>query len=310
MAPTRTSKFFALSTEGAAECRRECKPSSSAWAVLIALCQHADYKTAHWTGRLDFLAEAAGVSRWTTSRQVKWLDANNLIAVERPFGHGDHYAPASIYVCCYADLCQRRPAAGEVQSATHQRRPGAGEVQSATHQPLGEVQSATHQQGFLPVTTNNQLVQLVGCSDDSSSAGEPALPASPDNNKNQFSIDAERFGRKALAKALAKAEAGTGPPVRDEKLYWQGAARRYVPGMRKSPKGTSKRPEQSGTAQNRKLRLARAEHMSAEVVTSTHPQQVRRSSTSSGQSGNPIWQETSTTESRQKVTCVPALRIR
>jgi hypothetical protein len=233
MAPTRTSKFFALSTEGAAECRRECKPSSSAWAVLIALCQHADYKTAHWTGRLDFLAEAAGVSRWTTSRQVKWLDANNLIAVERPFGHGDHYAPASIYVCCYADLCQRRPAAGEVQSATSM-------VQSATHQPLGEVQSATHQQGFRPVTTNNQLVQLVGCSDDSSSAGEPALPASPDNNKNQFSIDAERFGRKALAKALAKAEAGTGPPVRDEKLYWQGAARRYVPGMRKSPKGSAK----------------------------------------------------------------------
>jgi hypothetical protein len=93
MAPTRTPKFLALSIEGAAEYRRESKLGSSAWAVLIALCQHADYRTAYWTGRLDrkrpnvissrIVGGSGGVIRpYVPAPEVVHIDQGRIAALE------------------------------------------------------------------------------------------------------------------------------------------------------------------------------------------------------------------------------------
>jgi hypothetical protein len=219
MAPTRIPKFLALSTEGAADYRRACKISSAAWNVLLALCQHADYRTAYWTGRLDFLAEVADLSRWTVARQLEWLDAEGHIYIERPFGRGNG-APASIYVCAYSELRQDAGPGRMVQSATRM-------VQVATNDPPGMVQSATNEQGTssLHLTATHGTWVAAG-GDDSDHADEPALrPASSDSDEGELSHEAWQAGRAALKRAKAK-----GTQIGNEQAYVKAVARKWTPG--------------------------------------------------------------------------------
>jgi len=208
-----------------------------------------DPKAGRWTGHVTDLTVRVKARKGTIHEALAQLAALDLIAVERPFS-ANGKTPASILVLCFGALV-RAPAGDEwgVAPILGVPKPHPDEVRSSQTVPL-EFPNGIQTRENADNTTTDSLEAV----------GAGAVPA-PSPTAYEFTDDALRYGQAALARAQARGDA-----IRDTYAYVRAVARRYEPPKPKAPKGASKRPEQSGTAGNRKLRLARAEHMSAKVV--------------------------------------------